>query len=99
MMEDFGNEELHYSNPNDFNEYNNTGLDEEYGEVSTDTENEDMIHIHMKNNEAENNRDAFNNVIEEFPDDTSPVMMDNCGNEELDKINQDNFNGLNETGI
>ena len=47
-----------------------------------------MIHRKMNENETENNQDTFKQVIDEFPDDTLPVMMEDDLNEEIDDRNQ-----------
>ena len=49
-MEDCVNEELDDNGKNDFNKENDTGLEDEYGEKSTDNENEDVIHSNMNEN-------------------------------------------------
>ena len=41
----------------------------------------------MNENVTENNRDNLEEVNNDFPDDTSPVAMEDCVNEELDDSN------------
>ena len=55
-MQDCGKEELGYINQHDLNEEDNTGLDEEEEEVSTQTENADIIHSGMNDNETDTNQ-------------------------------------------
>ena len=45
MMEDGGNEKLDDSNQNNLNRENKSVIDDEQVEVSTETENEEMIHM------------------------------------------------------
>ena len=45
----------------------------------------------MNENETETNLDTLVEVINEFPDDTSPVVMVNCVNGELEDSNQNDF--------
>ena len=47
-----------------------------------------MIHSNRNENDTENNRDTLEEVIKELPDDTSPVVMDDCVNEGLYDSNQ-----------
>ena len=42
----------------------------------------------MDENETETNQDTLEDVIDELPYETSPVVMDYCLNEELDCSNQ-----------
>ena len=44
--------------------------------------NKGVIHKYIEDNEKETNRDTSNKVIEEFPDDTTPYDMKECGNDE-----------------
>ena len=52
VMEDFVNEELENRNQNDFIDENETELHDEEEEKSIDTENEDVIHRIMNENET-----------------------------------------------
>ena len=72
----------------DFIEENETGVYDEVGEISIETENQDMIHSHMNLNETETNRDNFDVVIDELPDETYPAMIEDYVNDELDDMNQ-----------
>ena len=83
-MEDYVNEEFDYMNQNDLNHRNNIDLDEEEGEKSTQTVNEDVIHSNINEKETETNRDTLEEVIYEFPNDTYQVVMEDYENEELD---------------
>ena len=38
-------------------------------------------------------------IIDEFPDDTSPVMMEDCVNKHLDDITRKYLNEINEIGV
>ena len=60
-------------------------------EVSTYTWNENMTHSHIHYHIKETNKDTLYKVIEDIPDDTSPDMMEDCVNEELDDRNQNNL--------
>ena len=40
-----------------------------------------MIHLDIHENETETDQDTLDNLIEEFPDITSPDMMEDCLNE------------------
>ena len=84
MKEDYVNEELYYMRQNDLNDENKIGLDEEEGEKSTQTVNEDVIHSNINEKETETNRDTLEEVIYEFPNDTYQVVMEDYENEELD---------------
>ena len=53
----------------------------------------------MNKNETETNWDTLDKVIEEFPDEKSPDIMEDCGNKELDDSNQSYLNGEYKTGI
>ena len=46
--------------------------------------NEGVIHIDITENKKETNRDTLNNLIEEFPDDTTSEEMEECLNDEDD---------------
>ena len=46
-----------------------------------------MTHINMNKNEAETKWDTLDKVIEEIPDDKSPVTMEDCDNGELSDSN------------
>ena len=72
----------------DLIEENDTGVYDEVGEISIETENKDMIHSHMNLNETETNRDTFDVVIDELPDETYPAMIEDYVNDELDDMNQ-----------
>ena len=98
MIEDCANEELDDSNKNAMNE-GGIGLDCEEGDKSTETENEDMIHINTNENETENNRNTLDKAIQEWPDVTSLVMMEEFGNEELDDIKRNDFSEENKTSL
>ena len=74
MMEDCENEELDDRNQNNINE-GKTIVDEE-GNKSTDTENEEMIHRDMNENETETNKDNLDKVIEYGLNVTSPAIME-----------------------
>ena len=56
-------------------------LDDEEGEESTETENEDMIHRDMNENETETNWGILDKVIQEWPDSTYPAMIEDCLND------------------
>ena len=64
-MEDCVNEKLDDSNQNDLIEENETGVHDEVVEISIDTKNQDVIHIHMNVYEKETNWYAFEEVIYE----------------------------------
>ena len=49
--------------------------------------------------ETETNMYNFEEVIYEFPDDTSPEIMEDDVNEELDYMNQNDLNDENRMGI
>ena len=51
------------------------------GEISIETENQDVIHSHMNLNETETNWDTFKEVIYEFLDNAPPAMMEDYVNE------------------
>ena len=63
MMEVCINKELDYRNQNNMNE-ERTGLDDEDGDKSTETQNEYIIHMNIKVNETETNQDTLDKVIE-----------------------------------
>ena len=63
-------------------------LDDEEGEESTETENEDMIHRDMNENETKTNWDILDKVIWEWPDSTSPDIIEYFVNEEPDDRNK-----------
>ena len=75
----------------DLIEENETGVYDEVGEISIETENQDTIHSHMNLNETETNRDNFDVVIDELPDDTYPAMIEDYVNDELDDMNQNDL--------
>ena len=50
-----------------------------------------IIHIYIRENERENNCDTLKNVIEELPEDTSLVVMEECVNNEVDDDNRRNL--------
>ena len=58
-----------------------------------------MTHNNMNKNVTETNQGTLEKVMEAFPDDTSPAMMEDRGSKELDDINQNYFNEENETGL
>ena len=62
MTEDCGNEELDDRNKHTMNEGGGC-LDDEEGEESTETENEDMTHRDMNENETKTNWDILDKVI------------------------------------
>ena len=96
IMEEFGFEELDDINQNDLSEENKIGKEKEEGEVSTETENADIIHRVIHENKAETNWDTLDKAIKECPDITHPAMMEDCGNEELDGRNTNEIKeGLN----
>ena len=74
-MEDFVNKELDYIKINCFIEQNGTEVNGDVGEISKDTENEDVIHRHINVNKTETNKDGFEQVIKECPSDTPIDMM------------------------
>ena len=45
----------------------------------------------MNENETENNWDTLEEVIDEFPDDTSPIVVEDFLNGELEYNNQNGF--------
>ena len=45
-------------------------------EKRIDTENQYVIHSNMNENETETNRDTLEQVVDELPIGTSPVLMD-----------------------
>ena len=83
----------------DLIEENETGVYDEVGEISIETENQDMIHSHMNLNETETNRDNFDVVIDELPDDTYPAMIEDYVNDELDDMNQNDLSDKNKIGL
>ena len=83
--------ELDDMNQNDLNGGNKRGLDKEEGEKSTDTVNEYLIHSNMNENETETKQYNLVEVIYECPDDTSPVLMEYCVNEELGYSNKNDL--------
>ena len=91
MMEDYINKELDDMNQNHLNEKNKIGLDEEEGEKTAETINEDVIHRNMNKNGTETNRDTLEEIIYECSDDTPPVVMEGYVNEDLDDGNQNDF--------
>ena len=68
-------------------------------EKTTENENEGLIHRYFTENEKETNQDTLNRFIEEFPDDTSPVVMEECVNYELDYENKNNAIEENHTTV
>ena len=81
MMEDYINEELDDMNQMFLYDKNKIGLDEEEGEKPTGTVNEDVIHSNMNENGTESHRNTLEEVIDECPYDTSPVVIEDCVNE------------------
>ena len=57
-------EELYDINQNDLMEGNDTGVHDEEGEISIETEDHDVINNHMNVNKTENNWDNFEKVID-----------------------------------
>ena len=53
---------------------------------------ENMIHGYINKNETYTNRDNSDEVIEELPDITSPAMVENCLNAELNNSNKNTLN-------
>ena len=51
-----------------------------------------MIHMDINVNETETNRNTLDELIEKFPDITSPDMMEICWNWKLDYSNKNNMN-------
>ena len=88
MTKDCVNEKLDDNNEFYLNEVNKTGHDDEDIEETTGAENEGIIHRYIIENKIETNRDKWNKVIEEFPDNMSLVVMNECVNAELDGRNQ-----------
>ena len=58
------------------NEVKEIGLDDEYREETTEIANKAVIHRDITESETETNQDTLNKVIEDFPDDTSRVNME-----------------------
>ena len=58
-----------------------------------------MIHRNMNKNENGTNQDNLEEVIDEWPDDTNPVVMEDFVNEELENRNQNDFIDENETEL
>ena len=56
------------------------------GEISTETENEGVIHRDVTKNEAENIY-SYEEVIDECPDYTSQDMVQDCVNGNMDDNN------------
>ena len=81
MMEDYINEELDDMNQMFLYDKNKIGLDEEEGEKPTGTVNEDVIHSNMNENGTESHHNTLEEVIDECPYDTSPVVIEDCVNE------------------
>ena len=63
---------------------------EDEREITPENEYEGVIHRDMTENEKETIRDTLDKVIEECPDDTSPVEMQDCVNDEVYDENQKN---------
>ena len=80
-------------------EWGSGGLYYEVEYKSTETENEDIIHRFINLNETETKRDTLDRVIEEFPNDTSPDMMEDCVTEELYDNQNKYWNEENKTGL
>ena len=76
-----------------------SGLDVYKGERSIDTENKYVIYSNMNENETETNRYNWEEVMDELPDYTLPVVMEDCVSKELDDINQNDFIEENETCV
>ena len=66
---------------------------------SAETVNEYVIHINMYENDTETNWYTLEQVIDEWPYETSPVVMEYCVNEELDNSNQHYLIELNDTEV
>ena len=62
-----------------------------------DNENEYVVHINMNEKETETTRDTLEELINECPDEKSPVVMEYCVNREHEKINQSNLIKENDT--
>ena len=52
--------------------------------------NKGLIHIYVTDNKKETNLDTLNAVMEEWPDDTTPVEMEICVNDEDDDEKEKN---------
>ena len=69
-------------------------LNDEYDdekEKTADNVNEGVINRDITENEKETNQDTLKKLIEECPDDTSPVEMEDCVNDEVDDENKRNL--------
>ena len=93
-MEDFVNKNLDYNNKGYFNEVNETSIDDEGGEETTEAKNQGVIHIYIIQNETETNQDTLNKVIEK-----SPVVMKEYVNKELDDSNHNYLVEENKTEV
>ena len=88
IMQECGFEKIDDIKQNDLSEENKTGIEKEEGKVSTETENADIIHSNMNGNKTDTNQDTSDRVIEELQDDTSPDIIEDCGNGGLDDSKQ-----------
>ena len=87
VMEDCVNDEHEDSIRNYLIEVNGTKFNYEVREISIYTENEDVIHRDITENETVN-MDTYKEVIDEFPYDTSTAITEDCVNKNLDDTNK-----------
>ena len=78
-------------------EENETEVHNEVGEIKIETKNKGVIHRHMNVNEYGKKLHILEEVLDEYPDDTSSVVMEDCVNEELDYCKNNEFIQKNDT--
>ena len=98
-MEDCVNDENEDSTRKYLVEKNDTKVTDEVIEISIETENEDVIHRYITDNEAEKKLSIYKQVIDEFPDDTSTAIIEYCVNNNLNDVNIKYLNEINIIGL